>query len=75
MRIIFVKDHIVHDVLGILVKVGRKGTLIDEANGKIELDEIVVMNETESIRDRGEIIYGTIEGVQPSFYISLRKDL
>lgn len=96
MRIIFLKDHIVDDDLGITVKAGRKGTLIDEATGRVELDEIVVMNgkipinkssggvtfcfedndaDTKSIGEMGEIIYGTIEGVQPSFYISLRKDL
>ncbi len=89
MRIIFVKDHIVDDDLGILVRSGRKGTLLDEDTGKIELDEIVVMdgkipiNKSEGatylIEDEdkatGEIIYGTIEGVQPSFYISLIKDL
>ena len=81
MRIIFVKDHIVDDDLCLMVRAGRKGTLTNDTTGQVELDvlnddeEGDILNEFGEVQMYGVIYCGTISGVQPSFYISLRKDL
>lgn len=70
MRIIFIKSHIVDDEFGIKVGVGRTGVLLDESTGLIELDE----PDAAIFGGKKEVVYGTIEGVQPSCYIPRRED-
>jgi len=68
MRIIFIKDFIVDDLFGIKVHAGRTGFLLDEVDGKVELD----LNTIECTDKIEDVVYGIIEGVQPGTYIPMR---
>lgn len=70
MRIIFVRDHIVSDEYGIKVRAGRTGVLLDDSTGLIELDE-----PDAAVLGNKEVVWGTIEGVQPGCYIPRREDV
>jgi hypothetical protein len=70
MRIIFVRDHIVSDEYGLKVGAGRTGVLLDDSTGLIELDEPDV-----ALLGKKEIVWGTIDGVQPANYIPRRDDI
>lgn len=65
MKIIFVKAHILNDQYGVKVYPGQTGVLFDDSIGLIDLDNNSVKN---------QIAFGTIDGVQPSFYIPVRED-
>lgn len=66
MKIIFIREHIYNDEYGIKVYPGQTGVLLDESIGLIELDDNSVKN---------QVVFGTIDAVQPGCYIPCREDV
>lgn len=82
MRVIFVEDHIESDddfdFIKMVVPTGMRGVLLDRENGIIKLDSLssgTILHPDDNCSEKMYLIYGIIEGVQPSKYISIRTDL
>ncbi len=64
MDIIFVRDFIVDDMYGIRVRPGQTGVLLDDVTGTVLIDD-----DDPDPSSRKSIVYGIVEGVQPSMYV------
>lgn len=78
MKIIFVKEHIFDDEFGIKVHAGQTGVLLNDSTGLIELDTQSIIpddDDDDLVNGNKQIVFGIIDGVQPSCYIPLRDDV